>query len=123
MLSVHGGAPHPRAHRRQTGSAVVYAFDGVGTTLSGTRQINAGGVRSVQVQSSGTVRDPTTLVTVELETGATVRPAQNTADRDVVLSFGGKRRSADRRGGIADAGTRARRECSGGRRAANGAAS
>ncbi|MGB8909050.1 MAG: N-acetylmuramoyl-L-alanine amidase [Candidatus Cybelea sp.] len=88
VLNVHGGATlHPRVVR-QTGSEVVYAFDGVGTTLSGTRQINAGGVRSVQVQSSGTVRDPTTLVTVELQTGATVRPAQSTADRDVVLSFG-----------------------------------
>lgn len=89
VLNVHGGATlHPRIVR-QTGSEVVYAFDGVGTTLSGTRQINAGGVRSVQVQSSGTVRDPTTLVTVELETGATVRPVQSIADRDVVLSFGG----------------------------------
>jgi N-acetylmuramoyl-L-alanine amidase len=89
VLNVHGGAPlHPRVVR-QTGSEVVYAFDGVGTTLGGTRQINAGGVRSVQVQSSGTVRDPTTLVTVELQTGASVRPVQSTADRDVVLSFGG----------------------------------
>jgi N-acetylmuramoyl-L-alanine amidase len=89
VLNVHGGATlHPRVVR-QTGSEVVYAFDGVGTTLSGTRQINAGGVRSVQVQSSGSVRAPTTLVTVELQTGATVRPAQSTADRDVALSFGG----------------------------------
>lgn len=89
VLNVHGGATlHPRVVR-QTGSEVVYAFDGVGTTLSGTRQINAGGVRSVQVQSSGSVRAPTALVTVELQTGATVRPAQSTADRDVVLSFGG----------------------------------
>ncbi len=89
VLNVHGGATlHPRVVR-QTGSEVVYAFDGVGTTLSGTRQINAGGVRSVQVQSSGSVRAPTALVTVELQTGATVRPVQSTADRDVVLSFGG----------------------------------
>ena len=116
VLNVHGGATlHPRIVR-QTGSEVVYAFDGVGTTLSGTRQINAGGVRSVQVQSSGTVRDPTTLVTVELQTGATVRPVQSTADRDVVLSFGGIRQLADRRCGIADSRTRASiREWSGGR--------
>jgi N-acetylmuramoyl-L-alanine amidase len=89
VLNVHGGAPLRPRIVRQTGSEVVYAFDGVGTTLTGARQINTGGVRSVQVQSSGTVRDPTALVTVELQTGATVRPAQSTADRDVVLSFGG----------------------------------
>ncbi|MFY9663998.1 MAG: N-acetylmuramoyl-L-alanine amidase [Candidatus Cybelea sp.] len=89
VLNVHGGAPLRPRIVRQTGSEVVYAFDGVGTTLTGARQINTGGVRSVQVQSSGTVRVPTALVTVELQTGATVRPAQSTADRDVVLSFGG----------------------------------
>src|SRR5579871_4019766 len=69
-LLAHGAAPlHPRVVRESDG-AVTYAFDGVGTALTGTRQINAGGVRSVQIESGGTVRDPRTLVTVTLAAGA-----------------------------------------------------
>jgi N-acetylmuramoyl-L-alanine amidase len=86
-LFAHAGAPlHPRIVQ-QTTNAVTYAFDGVGTTLAGTRQINAGGVRSVQILESGSVRDPTTTVTVELEPGTAAQAPQNTAERDVVLAF------------------------------------
>jgi N-acetylmuramoyl-L-alanine amidase len=89
ILNVHGGAAlHPRIVA-QSAKTVVYAFDGVGTTLSGTRQVNAGGVRSVKIESSGTVRAPTTFVTVELQQGATVESMQNPDERDVMLSFGG----------------------------------
>ena len=88
-LLAHGGAPlHPRIVR-QSASVVSYAFDGVGTTLSGTRNVDAGGVRSVQIESSGTVRSPTTLVTVALESGAVAEPPQNNGERDVVLAFSG----------------------------------
>ena len=56
-LLARGGAPlHPRIVA-QNASAVTYAFDGVGTTLSGTRQIGAGGVSSMQIENTGTVRD------------------------------------------------------------------
>ncbi|HEY6325916.1 MAG TPA: hypothetical protein VIW73_05290, partial [Candidatus Cybelea sp.] len=87
-LLAHGAAPlHPRVVR-ESDVAVTYAFDGVGTTLAGTRQINAGGVRSVQVESSGTVRDPRTLVTVTLAPGA-VAEAPREEERDVALAFDG----------------------------------
>jgi N-acetylmuramoyl-L-alanine amidase len=89
VLVAHGGATlHPRIVT-QTPKEVTYAFDGVGTALIGTRQINSGGVRSVAIANSGTVRDPTTLVTVELTGGATAQPPQNTDERDVLLSFSG----------------------------------
>ncbi len=87
-LLAHGAAPlHPRVVR-ESDSAVTYAFDGVGTTLTGTRQINAGGVRSVQIETSGTVRDPRTLVTVTLAPGA-VAEAPREEERDVALAFDG----------------------------------
>ncbi len=87
-IFAHGGAAlHPRVVT-QSATAITYAFDGVGTTLSGTRQIQAGGVRSVEIVNSGTVRDPITLVTVELETGTLAQAPQPSTDGDAVLSFG-----------------------------------
>lgn len=87
VLLAHGGAPlHPRV-AQQNPSSVTYAFDGVGTTLGGTRQVAAGGVRSVTIATSGTVRAPTTLVTVDLEAGATAMSPRNTGDRDAMLTF------------------------------------
>jgi N-acetylmuramoyl-L-alanine amidase len=86
-LAAHGGGPLHLRVVQQSAAAMTYAFDGVGTTLSGTRKIGAGGVRSVQISVSGTVSEPTTLVTVRLETGATAQAPQNNGDRDVALSF------------------------------------
>lgn len=86
-LLAHGGAPlHPRIIA-QTSSSIEYAFDGVGTSLAGMRQINDGGIRSVQIGTSGTVRDPTTQVTVQLAPGTTAAAPQNQGDRDVLLAF------------------------------------
>jgi N-acetylmuramoyl-L-alanine amidase len=87
-LLAHGAAPlHPRIVK-QSSASITYEFDGVGTTLSGTRQINAGGVRSVEIATSGSVRDPVTLVTVELTAGATAE-APRAEERDVTLTFDG----------------------------------
>jgi N-acetylmuramoyl-L-alanine amidase len=88
-LFAHAGAPlHARVVQESAGT-ITYAFDGVGTTLYGTRQVGAGGVRNVQITGSGTVRQPVTLVTVTLEPGAVASAPQNTDGRDVVLSFNG----------------------------------
>ncbi len=86
-LHAHGGAPMQARIVAQSASSITYAFDGVGTTLSGVRQVNASGVRSVSIGSSGGARNPTTLVTIALESGTSVQPAQNTGDRDVELAF------------------------------------
>lgn len=85
-LLAHGGAPlHPRVVA-QSPSTVTYAFDGVGTALAGTRQINAGGIRSIQIATSGTVRAPVTTLTVTLQSGAAVRAPQNNGERDIMLA-------------------------------------
>ncbi len=88
-LLAHGGAPLHARIVEQSASALTYAFDGVGTTLTGTRQIGAGGVRSMQIESTGTVRDPTTLVTLQLQAGTIVEAPKNNGERDVALAFRG----------------------------------
>jgi N-acetylmuramoyl-L-alanine amidase len=88
MLLAHAGATlHPRI-LRESDSAIAYAFDGVGTTLSGMRAVNAGGVRNIQISESGSVRNPTAVVTVELMQGA-VAEAPRQEEHDVVLTFDG----------------------------------
>jgi N-acetylmuramoyl-L-alanine amidase len=88
ILLAHGGVALRSHIVRQSASSVIYAFDGVGTTLSGTRQIAAGGVRSIQIQSAGTVREPTTLVTVALGPATAAAAPQQIAGRDIALTFG-----------------------------------
>ncbi len=88
-LLAHGGAPLRPRIAQQSATAVTYEFDGVGTTLAGTRPVGAGGVRSVTIAQSGTVRDPKTLVTVQLMPGAAPSAPQQGDDRDVLLSFSG----------------------------------
>ncbi len=88
-LSAHGGAPLHVRIVKQSGDAVTYAFDDVGTALTGTRRIGSGGVRSLQISVTGSVDNPTTLVTVRLEPGTAVQMPQNNGDRDVVLTFVG----------------------------------
>ena len=56
---------------------VVYAFDGVGTTLAPQRAISAGGIRNVLITSSGTARDPQTLLTIELAPNTRHDPPQS----------------------------------------------
>ena len=52
ILLAHGAAVlHPRI-LRETDGAITYSFEGVGTALVGTRQINAGGLRSLQINTT-----------------------------------------------------------------------
>jgi N-acetylmuramoyl-L-alanine amidase len=88
-IVAHGGAPLRPRVVQQSPSAVTYEFDGVGTTLAGTRAVGAGGVRSLQIVQTGTVRDPKTLVTAQLTAGAIFDTPRSNDDRDVVLSFTG----------------------------------
>ncbi|MBV8489321.1 MAG: N-acetylmuramoyl-L-alanine amidase [Candidatus Eremiobacteraeota bacterium] len=83
----HGGAPlHPRVVQQSPGT-VTYEFDGVGTTLAGTRAVGAGGVRSIEISQSGTIQDPKTLLTAQLTPGSVSLAPRSNDDRDVVLAF------------------------------------
>ena len=69
---------------------VVYEFDGVGSSLPPLRQVNAGGVRMLQISSSGTVREPKTIVTVFLQPNARHgAPESNNGDFEVAFSGAG----------------------------------
>jgi N-acetylmuramoyl-L-alanine amidase len=83
----HGGAALDPRIVHQSASAIVFAFEGVGTSLARMHAVDAGGVKSIGVEQTGTVRDPETLVTVTLQPGATLRPPRSDDDRDVVLAF------------------------------------
>lgn len=69
-------------------SRVVYAFDGVGTTLQRVRLVNSGGVRDIEVAQSGTARDPITLVTLDLSPGTSHAAPSSDDGLDAVLAFG-----------------------------------
>ncbi len=88
-IVAHAGAPLHFRVVKQSANSVTYEFDGVGTTLAGTRQINSGGVRSVELQQLGTARDPKTFLTLALAGGAKVIGAANSDDRDVALTVAG----------------------------------
>lgn len=86
-LTAHGGAPLRPRVMQQSASSMTYEFDGVGTTLAGTRAVNAGGIRTLQIAQTGTLRDPKTIVTVQLAPGAVHDVPRSNDDRDVVISF------------------------------------
>jgi N-acetylmuramoyl-L-alanine amidase len=87
-IVAHAGATlRPRIAQSNRGS-VTYEFDGVGTTLIGTRNVEAGGVQSLQIAQSGTARDPKTLVTVSIVDGTGHDSPHSTGTRDVTIAFG-----------------------------------
>ncbi len=85
----HAGATLHARVVQESPAAITYAFDGVGTSLSGTRQVGTGGIGSITIVSSGTVREPITLVTVQLQPGTVAEAPQNTDGRDILLAFDG----------------------------------
>ncbi len=88
VLVARGGAPlHPRVVS-DAGDKVVYEFDGVGSTLNRNRSVNAGGIRALEVNATGSARDPKTFVTVLLEAGAR-HDAPRSNNGDFEVAFGG----------------------------------
>jgi N-acetylmuramoyl-L-alanine amidase len=75
LVARGGGVLRPRVVS-DSADRVVYVFDGVGTTLAPQRTVNAGGIRSVEITSSGTARNPQTLLTIELAPGTRHDPPQ-----------------------------------------------
>ena len=75
LIARGAGILHPRVVS-DGADRVVYAFDGVGTTLAPQRAVNAGGIRTVEITSSGSARDPQTLLTIELTPSTRHDPPQ-----------------------------------------------
>ena len=70
----------------ETADRVVYEFDGVGSLVS-TRAYTVGGIRSVDVNTTGTVRDPKTFITVSLLPG-TRHDVTHSNNGDFEVGFG-----------------------------------
>ncbi len=86
LVARGAGILHPRV-QSESPERLVYAFDGVGTTLAPRRDVNAGGIRSVEITSSGTARDPQTLMTIELAPGTRHDPFQS-GSGEFEIAFG-----------------------------------
>ena len=87
VLIAHGGGVLRPRVVTDTPDRVVYEFDGVGTTLAPQRAVNAGGIRTVEITSSGSARDPKTLVTIELLPG-TRHDAPQSGSGEFEVAFG-----------------------------------
>jgi N-acetylmuramoyl-L-alanine amidase len=77
---------------RQAPRQVTYAFDGVGTTVSGTRPVGGGGVRDVVVRSVGRVPSTRTFITLDLLAGARLGAPRSDDGRDFSVSVAGSAR-------------------------------
>ncbi|HEY2555268.1 MAG TPA: N-acetylmuramoyl-L-alanine amidase [Candidatus Cybelea sp.] len=87
-LLAHGGAVMHARIVQQTPTTITYAFDGVGTTLTGSRP-PGGAVRSIAIASSGTVRAPVTTVMISFAPGAIAQAPANPSGHDVLLTIDG----------------------------------
>jgi N-acetylmuramoyl-L-alanine amidase len=86
LVARGGGVLHPRAVV-DAPDRLVYEFDGVGTTLAPQRTVNAGGIRTLTITSSGTSRDPKTTVTLDLQPG-TRHDAPQSGSGEFEVAFG-----------------------------------
>lgn len=88
ILTARGGAPLHARVVEDSGDRVVYEFDGAGSTLAPTRSVNAGGIRGLEIATSGSASDPKTLVTVLLRPGAR-HDSPRSSNGDFEVAFGG----------------------------------
>lgn len=86
LVARGGGVLHPQVVA-DTPDRLVYEFDGVGTTLAPERTINAGGIRSLEITSSGSARDPKTTVEIDLSPG-TRHDAPQSGSGEFEVAFG-----------------------------------
>jgi N-acetylmuramoyl-L-alanine amidase len=87
VLVAHGGGILRPRVVADAPDRVMYEFDGVGTTLAAQRTVNAGGIRSVEITSSGSARDPKTVVTIDLLPG-TRHDAPQSGSGEFEVAFG-----------------------------------
>ena len=88
-LVAHAGAPLAARVVSESANRIVYEFDGVGSTLERHRTIDAGGIRSLEVTTSGSIAAPKTLVTISLASGATHGRVHNSGGNDFEVAFTG----------------------------------
>ncbi len=73
----------------ESATQLVYAFEGVGTTLDRSRAIRAAGIRAITFVQSGTTRAPVTTVTIALAPGTSHGTLQTDDRNGFALAIGG----------------------------------
>ncbi len=66
---------------------IVYEFDGVASSIDGSREVNAGGIRSMQIATSGSIRDPHTTLMLSVAPN-TRHDAPHSNNGDFEVAFG-----------------------------------
>ncbi|MBV9269699.1 MAG: N-acetylmuramoyl-L-alanine amidase [Candidatus Eremiobacteraeota bacterium] len=84
----HAGTPLSARVIGDSNGKVSIAFDGVGTTLERTRNINAGGIRTMELRTDGSARSPRTVLTLTLAPGVSHSAPATDDQRDFTMSFG-----------------------------------
>lgn len=88
ILVARAGEPLHGRVVSDTSDRVVYEFDGVGSTLAHSRNVDAGGIRGLEIATSGSARNPKTIVTVLLNPGSR-HDAIRSSSGDFEVAFGG----------------------------------
>lgn len=68
---------------------LVIAFDGVGSTLQRSRSVRGNGLRQIDISTEGDVRNPRTIVTLQLAPGTSHGPLSTDDQRDFAIGFNG----------------------------------
>lgn len=89
LVARAGVTLHPLLTPSANADSVTYVFDGVGTTIAGTRAVGSGGVRAFTLAQSGTVRHPVTTLRVSIDPGASHAAPSSDDGRDALLAFAG----------------------------------
>ncbi|MGH8164514.1 MAG: stalk domain-containing protein, partial [Rhodanobacteraceae bacterium] len=84
----HAGIPLDAHVVSDDKDKLVIAFDGVGTTLEPDRRVQANGLRSIDIQTGGSVRQPRTIVTLSIAPGTSHGPPSTDDQRDFTVAFG-----------------------------------
>ncbi|MEO6914038.1 MAG: AMIN domain-containing protein, partial [Candidatus Baltobacteraceae bacterium] len=88
-LTAQGAVPLKWRKLSDSHGKIVFEFDGVGSTLERLRSVNAAGLRTIEIEVIGTVRDPKTIMTLLMTDSASHGEAQ-AGDQGFSIGFLGR---------------------------------
>ena len=88
-MVAHGGIPLDGKIVSQSSDRVIIAFDGVGSTLAPSREVEGGAVHRIDVRTEGNADRPITDVTLYLTPGTTHTGIGTDDQRDLTMGFNG----------------------------------
>ena len=85
---LHAALPLRPSHTSMAGNSVTYTFEGFGTTLERTRKFRSPSLTEIDVQTSGTVRDPQTMITIVTPPGTRAGAGTAGDNHDFAVTLG-----------------------------------